>query len=552
MIRLFFIFTFISFFSFSQNFTHSGYVYNANEVGIAGIPIKVYKRITPNLQGFTQQTNYNGHSYYRSTTTDSWLGAKAACESMNGHLVTMSNQLENNFVFNTWPSGWIGYYQDKTGDFYSEPYNGWRWTDNFIIAGQQNDWDVKNSNYSSGTQLNDIKSAKTMSLFNSPVFTNSGGRYLTFNGSNTYAFTPNLQSQFGNSKIITIMMWVYPVGNGVILSELGVPSTTSSWHESVLEITGNNMLNIGLWNGVGITKVTTSIALNTWNLIGLTYDGSTLTGYKNGVNIGTVTFNRIAAHTDGGGGEVFAVGLSDITNMGSGAYGSFRFGDFKIYNTSLTSDEMNRCYMSSAFRFGIYPYSYWNGGEPNDAGGEDYAQFVGGGLWNDLPNNVWLNYVLEFDYIVTTTPWVLETVITTNASGQYSISLPTNPSIEWYIEIGNLIIPNPTSSDAQSIVSTVLNNSFNSKKYYLYDVNNDNKFTISDVYYTRGMSSGRFNSWLNPIPSYRIFNQTDWNIIKNSLSNLKTSYPGVQTMTINSPINGGVTNFYLLRTGFTN
>ena len=121
--------------------------------------------------------------------------------------------------------------------------------------------------------------------------------------------------------------------------------------------------------------------------------------------------------------------------------------------------QMNINYMSTAYRFGVYPYSAWNGGEPNNAGGEDFIQFVGGGLWNDLPNAVSLNYVLEFDYIVTTTPWTLETVVTTNSLGQYSINLPTNPSVEWYIEVGGLIIPNPTVSDAQSIISTVFSNS---------------------------------------------------------------------------------------------
>jgi hypothetical protein len=105
--------------SIAQTFNYSGYVYNANEVGISGVPIKIYKRTTPIITGFTSQTNYNGHSYYRSTSSMTWTAAKAACENMGGHLVTMSNAAENSFVFNTWPSGWIGYYQDNTGAFYS-------------------------------------------------------------------------------------------------------------------------------------------------------------------------------------------------------------------------------------------------------------------------------------------------------------------------------------------------------------------------------------------------------------------------------------------------
>jgi hypothetical protein len=31
--------------------------------------------------------------------------------------------------------------------------------------------------------------------------------------------------------------------------------------------------------------------------------------------------------------------------------------------------------------------SRWNGGEPNDAGGEDAIEIVGGGAWNDIPDN---------------------------------------------------------------------------------------------------------------------------------------------------------------------
>ena len=83
----------------AQNFTYSGYIYNANGSGAVNVPVKFYKRTTPTLTGFTSQTNYNGHSYYRSTGSMTWTDAKIACENMGGHLATVSNAAENNFLF---------------------------------------------------------------------------------------------------------------------------------------------------------------------------------------------------------------------------------------------------------------------------------------------------------------------------------------------------------------------------------------------------------------------------------------------------------------------
>ena len=85
MTKLFFIlFFFSSILICGQNLTYSGYIYNAGGSGASNVPVKLYKRTTPTLVGFTSQTNYNGHSYYRSTGLATWTGAKAACESMNG------------------------------------------------------------------------------------------------------------------------------------------------------------------------------------------------------------------------------------------------------------------------------------------------------------------------------------------------------------------------------------------------------------------------------------------------------------------------------------
>ena len=534
----------------AQNFTYSGYIYNSNGSGAVNVPVKLYKRTTPTLTGFTSQTNYNGHSYYRSTGSMTWTDAKIACENMGGHLATVSNAAENNFLFNTWPSGWIGYYQDRVAGYtYSEPLGGYRWTETKVTTNQIADYDV--SSYVSGSTLTDIKGGFNATLYNSPLYTSTGGKYLAFNGSNTYAITGNLSSVMGNTNHITLFAWVYPTGNGVIASELGTGSPSSGWHESVMEITGGNTIRVGFWSGTGIVQLSTSITLNAWHLIAITYDGTTMKGYLDNVNFGSTNFQREAAHLYSGNGEYFALGLTESTNMGHGGYGAFRLGDFQVFNRALTADELDRTFNLYAYRYRTNQYSNWNPGEPNNSGNEDYTQFVSGGRWNDLANSS-LPYVIEFDYIVGFTAWVLDQTVYTNSSGYYSASRPSNPATEWYIQFD---APNPVTSlqmsDILSIHSVILGTTtFNGLHYYNYDLNGDNNISISDAVYLNFKRTGIFSTWISSFNS-RYFTPTQYNAIKNQVLNLKPTYPGVSSITINNPVSGGTTNYYLISPGYS-
>lgn len=307
----------------SQNFTYSGYIYNADGTGAVNVPVKLYKRTTPVITGFTNQQNYNGHSYYRSTGTAYWSVAKQNCINMGGHLVTVTSAAENSFIFGLWPSGWIG--------------------------------------------LTDA-------------------------------------------------------------------------------------VNEGVWRWVT--------------------------------------------------GET-------------------------------------------------YSYTSWNGGEPNNAGNEDYVQFVGGGKWNDLPNHISLPYVIEFDYINDFTPWVLHQTVYTNSSGYYSFSQPTNPATEWYIKYDAMTpITTLQITDMVEVSKLVIGiTPIKSIHYHRYDVNYDGKINIADENYINLRRYGLLSNWITMTPS-KLFTPAQYTTLTTNTSDLRTTIPGVSSITINTPVSGGSQNYYLIAPGY--
>jgi hypothetical protein len=304
-------------------FTYSGYIYNANGSGAVNVPVKLYRRTNSTITGFTNQQNYNGHSYYRSTGSAYWLDAKTNCAAMGGHLVTVTTSGENSFLYGLWPSGWIGLTDEVTE-------GTWKW------------------------------------------------------------------------------------------------------------VTGET-----------------------------------------------------------------------------------------------------------------YSYTSWNPGEPNNAGNEDYVQFVGGGKWNDLPNGYSLPYVIEFEYIVTTSSWALYKTVYTNSSGYYSFSEAYDPSKEYYIQLD---VPSLTQlfsiNDGLAISNIILGKTtINGLTYHRFDLNNDSKITVSDEYMLFSRKAGIRNNWV--VPDCRFYTTTQYNAIVSSSGNVRVTYPGVTSVTTSTLTSGGTLNYYLIAPGYS-
>ena len=162
------------------------------------------------------------------------------------------------------------------------------------------------------------------------------------------------------------------------------------------------------------------------------------------------------------------------------------------------------------------------------------------------------NYSVRYTPSAAETTFSLKGTYLTNASGFFTMVPNLDAqSFQFEVRLENLTMPNFTSTEANypnqlSQLSTPIN----SKLFYQMDINNDSRVNVADSWCIYGRMSNVFPNLFNS-PSYRIFNQTQWNVIKVGTTNLKSTYPGVQSMII-TPVNNGSTTFYLVRTGFTN
>ena len=220
-------------------------------------------------------------------------------------------------------------------------------------------YDFSDSNsYSGTTTVFDLENNSNGTIVNSPSSGSTGcGTFVDFNGTSQYIYTnTNLSSLFSGvspnkSEVTSIFMWIYPQGDGVILSEVGIVNSLSGWHTSIIEMVSGT-LKFGLWTTTGNINFTSSIStpLNNWYYVGMTYDGSTLTAYVDGVSAGNITLNRLAPY-NAGSGLFYLLAHQDGTNMGDGGFGDYRLGSLEIYTTSLTSGQTYSNYINTSSNY---------------------------------------------------------------------------------------------------------------------------------------------------------------------------------------------------------
>jgi hypothetical protein len=213
---------------------------------------------------------------------------------------------------------------------------------NFITGGMTVRYEIgENNSYSGGSTLTDLMGTANATAYNTPSYVSIGTRYLNLSSSSSnYILTGNI----GSTNNQSVFMWIYPTGDGVILSELGQASINTSYHDSNIEMVSGT-LKFSIWNTPTITS-SVATALNKWHYIGLTYDGTTLIAYVNGVQAGSINSARTPPTN-----LYYGIGALSGTNMGNGGYGNFRFSAFHYYKRALSSNEVKLNYEAKKAKF---------------------------------------------------------------------------------------------------------------------------------------------------------------------------------------------------------
>ena len=188
----------------------------------------------------------------------------------------------------------------------------------------------------SGSTWTDRVNNTNQTLNGVPVFESNNGGGIIFDGTDDRlpVTFPTLPSSGGSIDVW--MKKLDTTSNTFIFNH--VASSTNRYYiridgTAMSVVRGNPLTALSLGN----------IDLNTYLHITMVWDSTTLYGYKNGVLIGSTTYTNPDTDTTNG----------NYGSAGSNNYGNFTLASSRIYNKTLTANEVLQNYQATRGRFGI-------------------------------------------------------------------------------------------------------------------------------------------------------------------------------------------------------
>jgi len=208
-----------------------------------------------------------------------------------------------------------------------------------LSAGLVGHWSFDGAHLTTTTAYDTSGQGNNGTLVNSPKPTAGViGQALSFNGSNQYLSVSPYPSVYNAFSVST---WVYPTslsqgsyggGTGGALIDENQSGGGSGWDLSI-----NSSGKVWYWPFGGGDKVSTgTVPLNRWTYVTVTYDGSLLRMYFNGV-----LDSAQSASAASGSGPFFRIGAESwITGYWKG-----KLDDMRVYNRALSVSEVKQLYM---------------------------------------------------------------------------------------------------------------------------------------------------------------------------------------------------------------
>lgn len=208
-----------------------------------------------------------------------------------------------------------------------------------------------------GTSWNDLSgSANNGTLVNTPTYNSSGYFDFDYLQSESVSFSNSSSIEFLNTSPYTLEAWVYPTRNPGANNFTGIfdresnpgsgrdgyniyflgSATTDTFFFAERFVAGTN----------GNTSVTLnqSVSVNNWHHIVATYNGTTLTLYRNGSSVGTPATTT---------GNITNTSKSLTIGVRGGNYFGGRISNAKIYNRALSTQEITQNFNALKHRFGL-------------------------------------------------------------------------------------------------------------------------------------------------------------------------------------------------------
>ena len=207
---------------------------------------------------------------------------------------------------------------------------------------------------SNNTFLDSSGNGRNATIYNSPAnVTVNGTRVLELSSASSQFFGDTNTYGADLDDAFTFDVWCSPTSAstaGTLIAEWSDGSWASGWQDNQMGFTAGS-INCGVYN-TGYAEAKATWTANTWYHIVMTYDGSIMRTYVDGVAGGTTSGAKESPSNYGYPGTGLSMGkpCADYLN-GVEDYFNGYIGAWKIYDRALTAEEVLQNYQALLSRY---------------------------------------------------------------------------------------------------------------------------------------------------------------------------------------------------------